>query len=393
MNVKVSRAEERMKNHQRVSKLSACDRRGAILPMFAVFIPLILAIGAFAINVAWMSLVDSEMQIASDTAARAAGTEFTRSQNLLSTQNRAKQAIQQNKVGGRTLSLTNANIVFGESTLVTASSTGISPFTPKFVTQATLGTGPGQVWVNSIQINASQNFGFAEMPMPIPLLSSTNGYRPGATATSTQFDRDIVLVLDRSGSMNQYSTDAGSWAPAWPGQAYYGSRWRELTTAVGVFNDFLAVTPQNEKISLATFSTTSSEDVALTFSMTAIESRLADITNDFQGGATAIGDGIASGVHLVTDITRTRPFAKKTMIVMTDGIQNTGSDPVSQAAVAYQNYGIVVHVITFSNDADQIEGAAIAAAGGGVHYYAASGAALIDVFEELARTLPTMLTR
>ena len=361
--------------------------------MFAVFIPLILAIGAFAINVAWMSLVDSEMQIASDTAARAAGTEFTRTQSLLSTQKRAKQAIQQNKVGGRVLTLSNSNIVFGESALVTASSTSIAPFTPKAVTQGTLGTGPGQVWVNSIQINASQTFGFAEMPMPIPLLSSKNGYKPGATSTSSQFDRDIVLVLDRSGSMNEYSTDVGAWGPAGPGQAYHGSRWRELTAAVAVFNDFLALTPQNEKISLATFSTTSSEDVALTFSTTMIKSRLTDITNNFLGGSTAIGDGIASGINLITESSRIRPFAKKTIIVMTDGIQNTGSEPVSQAAVAYQNFGIVVHAITFSNDADQVEGAAIAAAGGGVHYYAASGAALVDVFEELARTLPTMLTR
>ena len=210
-----------MKNHQRVLNSSAGDRRGAILPMFAGFIPLILAIGAFAINVAWMSLVDSEMQIASDTAARAAGTEFTRTQSLLSTQNRAKQAIQQNKVGGRVLTLSNSNIVFGESALVTASSTSIAPFTPKAVTQGTLGTGTGKVWVNSIQINASQTFGFAEMPMPmpIPLLSSANGYTPGATSTSSQFDRDIVLVLDRSGSMNEYSTDVASWGPAGPGQA------------------------------------------------------------------------------------------------------------------------------------------------------------------------------
>ena len=361
--------------------------------MFAVFIPLILAIGAFAINVAWMSLVDSEMQIASDTAARAAGTEFTVTQKLDKAQSRAKQAIKQNKVGGRVLTLVDANIVFGESALVTASSTGIATFTPKTVTQSTLGTGPGQIWVNSIQINASQNFGFAEMPMPIPLLSSSSGFTPAATATSTQFDRDIVLVLDRSGSMNEYSTDVASWGPAGPGEAYYGSRWRELTAAVAVFNDFLALTPQNEKISLATFSTTSSEDVTLTYKTTAIESRLTDITNNFLGGSTAIGDGIASGISLITDSSRTRPFAKKTMIVMTDGIQNTGSDPVSQATIAYQNYGIVVHAITFSNDADQVEGAAIAAAGGGEYYHAASGAALIDVFEELARTLPTMLTR
>jgi Ca-activated chloride channel homolog len=68
-----------MKNVQRNAECANSDRHGAILPMFAVLIPLILAVGVFAINVAWMSLVDSEMQIASDTAARAAGTEFTRS--------------------------------------------------------------------------------------------------------------------------------------------------------------------------------------------------------------------------------------------------------------------------------------------------------------------------
>ncbi len=231
------------------------------------------------------------------------------------------------------------------------------------------------------------------MPMPIPLLSSSNGYTPGATSTSTQFDRDIVLVLDRSDSMNEYSTDVAAWSPAGVGEAYYGSRWRELTAAVSVFNDFVALTPQNEKISLATFSTNSSEDVALTYSTSAVETGLNHITNNFAGGSTAIGDGIASGINLITDTTRTRTFARKTMIVMTDGIQNTGSDPVTQATLALQNYGITLHVVTFSNDADQVEGAAIAAAGGGVYYHAASGAALSDVFEEFARTLPTMLTR
>ena len=371
----------------------AVDRRGAILPMFAIFIPIILALGAFAINVAWMSLVDSEMQIASDTSARAAGTEFARTQNLTNAQNRARQAIQQNKVGGRVLTLTDADIVFGESTIVTASSTGIAPFTPKTVTQGTLGSGPGQVWVNAIQINASQNYGFGEMPMPIPFLSAPNGYTPGSTSTSTQFDRDIVLVLDRSGSMNEYSTDRANWQPAGPGQAYYGSRWRELVTAVGVFNDFLNSTPLNEQLALATFSTTSSQDVTLSTSTTPVTTRLNSITNNFTGGYTAIGDGINSGVNLVTDSSRSRVFAKRTMIVMTDGIQNTGSDPVARATAAYQNYGITVHVITFSNGADQTEGAAIAAAGGGLHYHAASGADLINVFELLARTLPTMLTR
>ena len=72
--------------------------------------------------------------------------------------------------------------------------------------------------------------------MPITLLSSANGYEPGPIATETQFDRDIVLGLNRSGSMNEYSTDVASWSPGGPGQAYYSSRWRELTSAVAVFN-------------------------------------------------------------------------------------------------------------------------------------------------------------
>ncbi len=383
-----------MKNPVRDSASSVGDRRGAIMPMFAVCIPLILAIGAFAINVAWMSLVDSEMQIASDTAARAAGTQFTNTQKLDEALKEAKKAIKQNKVGGRVLTLDDSNIVFGESRLVTpASPPGIAPFTPKSVTQSTLGAGPGQVWVNAIQVNVSQNYGFAEMPMPIPFLSAPNGYTPGATATATQFDRDIVLVLDRSGSMNEYSTDTAAWKPAGSGEAYFGSRWRELAAAVAVFNDFLNLTPLNEQISLATFATTSSQDVTMSTKTNPIEDRLNYITKNFDGGSTAIGDGIASGVNLVTDSSRSRTFAKRTMIVMTDGIQNTGSDPVAQATIAYQNFGITVHCITFSNDADQAKGATIAAAGGGLHYHAASGAALIDVFEELARTLPTMLTR
>lgn len=383
-----------MKTPERNSDWSASDRRGAILPMFAVLIPLILAIGAFAINVAWMSLVDSEIQIASDTSARAAGTEFVRTQSLASVQNRAKEAIQQNKAGGRVLVLSDADILFGESTLATSTSpAGISPFTPKTVTQDTMGSGPGKVWVNAIQINVSQNYGFAEMPMPIPLLSAPHGFTPSASSTSTQFDRDIVLVLDRSGSMNEYSTDSSSWKSAGPGKAYYGSRWRELVAAVAVFNDFLNQSPLNEQIALATFSTASSQDVVLSTNTTPIASRLDYITNNFTGGYTAIGDGINSGINLVTDASRSRTFAKKTMIVMTDGIQNRGSDPVARATVAYQTYGITVHVITFSNDADQIKGAEIAAAGGGLHYHAASGSALISVFQELARTLPTMLTR
>ena len=45
-----------------------------------------------------------------------------------------------------------------------------------------------------------------------------------------------------------------------------------------------------------------------------------------------------------------RPFAVKTMIVLTDGIHNTGAEPVISARTAAKN-DIVIHTITFSADA------------------------------------------
>lgn len=370
------------------------DRRGAILPMFALFVPIILMFGAFAINVAWMSLVDTELQICSDAAARAAGRDFAISQNLSSAFNRGVQAGTMNKVGGRTLTLTTDEIKFGESVLNTSGpNAGSYTFTPKTVTQATLGTNPGQIYINAVDVRLSQHFGFAEMPMPIPLLSSSNGFTPQAGATSSQFERDIALVLDRSGSMNEYSSDWAGWLPAGPGEAYYGSRWRELADAVREFNFLLDSTPFNESVGLATFSTTASYDLPLRSASADINANLDAITASFQGGATAIGDGIGVGVTILNDPSLSRPAARKTIIVMTDGIYNTGSEPIYMAQQAHDVYGITVHAISFSNDADISTMESIAAAGGGLHYHAVDAAQLNAAFIEIAKSLPTILTR
>lgn len=373
---------------------SAPPRRGAILPMFALFVPIILVLGAFAINVAWMSLVDTELQICSDTAARAAGREFSITQNLTSAFNRGVQAGAMNKVGGRTLTLTTSELKFGESTLNTSGpNAGTYGFTPKTVTQATLGSFPGQVYINAVDVRLSQHFGFSEMPLPIPLLSASNGFTPRAGATSSQFERDIALVLDRSGSMNEYSSNWAGWSPAGPGEAYYGSRWRELVDAVRTFNALLDASPFNESIGLSTFSTTASLDLPLQSTSATIEANLDAITTNFAGGMTAIGDGIGVGISILNDPGLTRSAAKKTIIVMTDGIYNKGVEPVFMAQQAHDIYGITVHAISFSNDADIARMESVAAAGGGAHYHAVDSAQLNAAFIEIAKSLPTILTR
>ena len=48
-------------------------RRGAILPLFAVLLPVLLIFAGFAINMAYMQLVATELKITTDCAAHAGG--------------------------------------------------------------------------------------------------------------------------------------------------------------------------------------------------------------------------------------------------------------------------------------------------------------------------------
>lgn len=359
--------------------------------LFTVLLPVLLILGAFAVNLAWMSLIRTEMQVTVDSATRAAGREFSVSQNVAAARLRAQEAVQENTVGGRILTLDDADVSFGESI---PDANGLFAFTEKNVSGGVpLGIGPGKTFVNAVQVDLTGSYSMTSMPFTMPGLSLDSDYAPAAVAISTQTDRDVVLVLDRSGSMNDPSNDPASWNPAGPGQAYNGSRWRELVGAVDVFLQVLDASPLAEQVGLATFSSNTSADESMTTDYLDIRNAMDVHTNQFLGGTTAIGEGIYEGIDLLIDPTRARPFATKTLIVMTDGIQNTGRDNVVAARFAAETYGITVHTITFSAGALQQPMIDAAFAGGGTHNHAASAAQLRAVFIELARNLPTQLTK
>ena len=86
-----------------------------------------------------------------------------------------------------------------------------------------------------------------------------------------------------------------------------------------------------------------------------------------------------------------RPFAVKTMILMTDGIHNQGPEPVLSAREAAKK-DIVIHTITFSSDADIKRMQDVAAAAGGQHFHAPDAQELVRIFKHIASTLPVLLT-
>ena len=56
-------------------------RRGAILPLLALMLPVLLLVAGIAINVAYMQLCRTEMQISTDIAAKAAGRVYSMTQD------------------------------------------------------------------------------------------------------------------------------------------------------------------------------------------------------------------------------------------------------------------------------------------------------------------------
>ncbi|HIK92417.1 MAG TPA: VWA domain-containing protein [Planctomycetes bacterium] len=201
-------------------------------------------------------------------------------------------------------------------------------------------------------------------------------FEPVKTAVASHMDRDVVLVLDRSGSMRR-------WTPG-------GNRWLDLKAAVAAFLNALSTTPQDELVGVVTYSTTSTldEDMTLNYDhlMTSIDSLSVS-------GMTAIGRGLQDGIDGVTAPAFARANAAKTIVVMTDGQHNRGIMPEAVARTAHDIYGITVHTITFSSGANQSHMRLVARNGGGRHWHADNQAGLIAVFEEIANNLPTLLTQ
>ncbi|MEZ6062967.1 MAG: VWA domain-containing protein [Planctomycetaceae bacterium] len=340
-------------------------RRGAMLILILVCLPVILAFAIFAINVAWMQLTRTELRTATDAAARSGSRMLSRSQDTAIARSWANAAALHNQVAGVPLVLAPTDVIFGNSA---PDGFGGYVFSPRLDTDND---------INATRVWGDRRSGSATGPVPMLFagLFTRKIFEPLKTATATQIDRDVVLVLDRSGSMNTVTPT--------------GTRWTDLKVAVQAFLNALATTPQDELVGVASYSTTSSNDQDMTLSYPTI---MTTVNNLSPGGFTAIGKASKQGRIAVTDPAFARPTAQKTLVVMTDGIHNTGINPEIESRDAHVTYGITVHTITFSSSADQAWMQLVASEGGGQHWHADDQASLIAVFEEIAANLPTLLT-
>jgi len=337
--------------------------------MVVICLPAILAFAILAINIAWMQLTRTELRTATDAAARAGSRTLSLTQDVAIARTVGNQAAANNTVAGQPLTLATSDLVFGKSSPVTGAPWA---FTALPETSDEL---------NSVRALGRRVAGSPSGPVPMLFagMFDRTTFEPVKVAVATQTDRDVVLVLDRSGSMDDPTAT--------------GTKWSDLLSAVDVFLNTLDLTPQTEKVGLATYEEFATSDLVLTTDYQSIRDHLATLN---PGGWTGIGRGVDAGRTIINDTTHHRIFASKTMVVMTDGKHNRGHDPEPQATIAHNNEAVEVHAVTFGPDdptiVDKVRMQQVATNGHGQYYHAEDQADLQAVFEEIAKNLPTLLT-
>ncbi len=417
-------------NHS-LSGHRATRRRGAVMGLMAILLPVLALLAAFCVNVAQMQLTRTELMVATDAAARAGGRAFSEIQTVSAAKETARNVAAMNLVDGEPLQLRTddgANEIEFGFTNQPDGDTGRYYFEKIPTAQVE----SGLVFASALRVHGRRDGGSLSGPVPlvIPGLLDANEFTTQQQSVAMQVDRDISLVLDRSGSMDDLDIDwpsgtspwtnsamnagraagllrvrRGNYQPTrgntwvdyeqWAYEEYYDlgvaptNAWQDLVLAVDAFLDVLDETSQEEQVSIASYSSSATLDIYLEKDFQVVRNEVDSLNT---GGNTAIGRGMEKGILSLLHASA-RPFAAKTMVVMTDGIHNTGITPTSVAASLVGTYDLTIHTVTFGDGADEILMQQVANIGGGNHYHASDGAELVAIFEEIANNLPTILTK
>ncbi|MCC6508088.1 MAG: VWA domain-containing protein [Pirellulaceae bacterium] len=394
---------------------AGASRTGSASVLIVAMMFVFVATAAITVDYAYMQLVRTELRSATDAAAKAGAEALSRTQNVDTAKNEAVRYAAANQVGGQPFRLSTNDITIGR---VSASANG------KWTFQSG-GTPPNAVRVNSRTGEGAAN---SAVPLYFSQVLGTTGFTPNCQSTAGQQEVEVCLCLDRSGSMNfdmtgvDYSFPSGNpnlsnftaWGWDWRNMLSrphpVHSRWAALTRAVDVFFDQAGRNNPQPRAALVTwgsnytmpitpntFYPASSTDFALPSSgssdwnsnSSSVRQLVGARANQPIMGGTNLSAGLDRAVAVLGGA-NSNQFSSKVVVLLTDGQWNDGRDPTN-AAYDARAAGIIVHCVSMLT-AYQPDLEEIATITGGRYYGTSNETELRAAFEEIARSLPVVLT-
>jgi Ca-activated chloride channel family protein len=379
-------------------------RRGAVLPLVAVFVVVLMAMAAFSIDISYIALTQTQLKAATDAASKAGTSALVQGKTDAEAIAAAIAMANQNTVNGKALKITASDIQVGQSVLQSDGSwsfvAGVKPSQAMQITSN----------MSASNANGAVNFFFA------PVFGSKT-FNASNTSVASAFACEVCLVLDRSHSMcfdqtgDDWSYPApyySDWVTGIKNKPANGSRWLALEKAIQSFTNILKTANAPPRVGVVTWaddigkntteysltgqtSVGCTTDLGLSTDMTAVYNAVKAKSTNVMLGGTKMATGIDAGKVMLTGA-GVKTYAKKVMILMTDGQWNAGRDPLLAAAEC-KAANITIHCVCFLQKADQTTTKAIASLTGGKFYYATDAASLDAAFKDLAYTLPVVLTK
>jgi Ca-activated chloride channel homolog len=323
------------------------DEKGNVIILIAALMPVFILLAASSVDVSYMLEARNEMQAAVDASALAAasglGTSFSTAR-------------------GRGIAISNSNTIMEQPLALQSSEVTFLNY-------------------KTVRISAQRT-----IPLYFARIAGMNTVTVSATATAQCGNRDIMLVFDRSGSMDDDTSD-----PAYP---------QPITGAKGASYYFIDQIEANtlvvDRIGLVSYSDNATLARVLDRQFSAMKATIAGYVAN---GFTNIGDGILQAMNHLNSSSPAR--TQKTIILFSDGMANrpgagNTSDPravayaISQANAA-KSSNIKIYTISLGSTTDPNLMRQIASITNGKYYYAPGAADLYDIFEDISRRIPVAL--
>lgn len=375
------------------------DRRGGMTVVLSFMLVAMLALGGLAIGMAQIQLARVEAQIVADCSSLSGAYLFGETHTgALNTPTLMAQGMpSRNTILGRPANINFNDIVLGR---VVVGATGAQTFVPS-------NNSPNAVKV-TMRLG---NGGAMEKPkLLFPFLMDIDSFSLERSSVSSKMAHDVVLVMDRSGSMNLNL--AGTGVPfdprlqrtrehPHPSQ----SRWGIMLNSLDPLFSGFAGSKIEERFALVTFGSdieinftgrrigyrAAQRDIDLSPDSRRLQQQLARMWDDIpMVGATRIDAGIDMGASTLMGES-SKDFAFKTIIVLTDGEQFPSSRLHIEAARRAAEQGITIHTVAFSGGANFSDMQEVAQIGGGKAFLAPDSRSLEAAFKAISTIAPVAI--